>query len=330
LDPSIVHRDLKCENVLVTEHMVCKISDFGESRDLSDNTMTIVGTPFYIAPEVFRGENYDESADVFSFAMIICAVANKGHLNDFFKGCFKRQGLDGSAGVSGMAVPSKIAMGWRPDLPEEWERDLPTLTKLITRCWHPAYAHRPKMYEIEEILSKFWETNAQFQREERFNRRKERLSATIKEAINEAESGDDSDDDCNSSEDGETLSTSMGEATTREKKAAASLSPPTASTSTSSEYNSINLNELRGMLQNKEDELVKLRLELDALKEVVPKEKVAEIQKEVKEKHRRISGKRRASQVNNEFHFNLETMAKPARPPNAFARASSRRRVMEL
>ena len=52
----VIHRDLKCENVLVTEHYQCKISDFGESRDVAENTMTMVGTPMYLAPEVFRGE----------------------------------------------------------------------------------------------------------------------------------------------------------------------------------------------------------------------------------------------------------------------------------
>ena len=60
----------------------CKVSDFGESRDIGDATMTCVGTPYYIAPEVFRGEHYDESADVFSFGIIMCAVAQGGDLRD--------------------------------------------------------------------------------------------------------------------------------------------------------------------------------------------------------------------------------------------------------
>jgi serine/threonine protein kinase len=164
LDPIVMHRDLKTENVLVTDHLQCKVSDFGESRDIGDATMTCVGTPYYIAPEVFRGEHYDESADVFSFGIIMCAVACGGDLAEFFTEAFERMGVNGD--VSGMAVPAKIAMGWRPTFPQKWEDELPTLTKLIRRCWHAAHAHRPAFSEIHEILDKFWSTNKFFVAEE--------------------------------------------------------------------------------------------------------------------------------------------------------------------
>ena len=59
-----IPRDLKPDNVLVTEFMSSKISDFGTSRSKSQShknvTMTGVGTPLYCAPEVLNGEFYDE------------------------------------------------------------------------------------------------------------------------------------------------------------------------------------------------------------------------------------------------------------------------------
>ena len=53
----IIHRDLKPDNCLITDTYSVKICDFGEARAIDlDNTMTMVGTPMYIAPEVVKGE----------------------------------------------------------------------------------------------------------------------------------------------------------------------------------------------------------------------------------------------------------------------------------
>jgi len=37
---------------------------------------TIVGNPFFMAPEMMHGHSYDEKVDVFSFGIIICEVSN--------------------------------------------------------------------------------------------------------------------------------------------------------------------------------------------------------------------------------------------------------------
>ncbi|GMI57291.1 hypothetical protein TeGR_g11335 [Tetraparma gracilis] len=60
----IIHRDLKPENMLLTKTWMLKLTDFGEARaaDLN-NTMTSVGTPIYVAPEVMKAEHYDATAD---------------------------------------------------------------------------------------------------------------------------------------------------------------------------------------------------------------------------------------------------------------------------
>ena len=54
----IIHRDIKADNVLVSETYTAKVADFGESRhydpgeeEKSAHTMTMVGTPMYCAPE---------------------------------------------------------------------------------------------------------------------------------------------------------------------------------------------------------------------------------------------------------------------------------------
>ena len=52
--------------MLLTENWQLKLTDFGEARatDLN-NTMTSVGTPIYIAPEIMRADHYDGKADVY-------------------------------------------------------------------------------------------------------------------------------------------------------------------------------------------------------------------------------------------------------------------------
>ncbi|KAG6620329.1 TKL protein kinase [Phytophthora cinnamomi] len=72
LDPLVLHRDLKSRNILLTDTLDAKITDFGASRERSDKTMTAgVGTSFWMAPEVVMGESYGEKADVFSFGVVL-------------------------------------------------------------------------------------------------------------------------------------------------------------------------------------------------------------------------------------------------------------------
>ena len=55
--------------------MAGMVADCGESRRVSlDSTMTHVGTPIYAAPEILRGERYDQSADLYSFGVVISEV----------------------------------------------------------------------------------------------------------------------------------------------------------------------------------------------------------------------------------------------------------------
>ncbi|GLI64172.1 hypothetical protein VaNZ11_007363 [Volvox africanus] len=77
----ILHRDLKPENVLLDVDGNAHIGDFGLSRELLAQSQAEVsretGTYLYMAPEVMRGEEYDSSADVWSFGVMLHEVITR-------------------------------------------------------------------------------------------------------------------------------------------------------------------------------------------------------------------------------------------------------------
>lgn len=72
--PPILHLDLKTANLLVNEAWSVKVGDFGLARHKRVALAGRVGSPLYMAPEVLQGEAYDESADVYSFGVILCEL----------------------------------------------------------------------------------------------------------------------------------------------------------------------------------------------------------------------------------------------------------------
>ena len=69
---SIIHRDLKPENLLINENNILKLCDFGWSVKLkSDKRTTFCGTVEYMAPEIIKKQQYDETIDIWSLGVLL-------------------------------------------------------------------------------------------------------------------------------------------------------------------------------------------------------------------------------------------------------------------
>jgi|TARA_B100001971_G_C18265676_1_gene592042 WNK lysine deficient protein kinase len=74
-DNDIIHRDIKCDNIFIngtTGNII--IGDFGLAKNMeNDITKTILGTPEFMAPEIYN-ECYDKRIDIYSFGMAILEI----------------------------------------------------------------------------------------------------------------------------------------------------------------------------------------------------------------------------------------------------------------
>jgi serine/threonine protein kinase len=150
-NPPIVHRDLKCANVLVSNDLTAKITDFGESRHLGsegedEKTMTTVGTPYFMAPEVFSSDDvdrmYSKEVDIYSYGMLLLEIFYDGEIKKAFR-----------KGWGPMVVMNRVGNGWRPDLKlvEAEDKDL---ADIMRKCWVREPEERPAFKEMIKFFQK--------------------------------------------------------------------------------------------------------------------------------------------------------------------------------
>uniref|UniRef100_A0A3P9I658 receptor protein-tyrosine kinase n=1 Tax=Oryzias latipes TaxID=8090 RepID=A0A3P9I658_ORYLA len=144
-DMNYVHRDLAARNILVNSNLVCKVSDFGLSRFLEDDTSDPTYTSAlggkipirWTAPEAIQYRKFTSSSDCWSYGIVMWEVMSYG----------ERPYWD----MSNQDVINAIEQDYRLPPP----MDCPSaLHQLMLDCWQKDRNNRPKFSQIVANLDK--------------------------------------------------------------------------------------------------------------------------------------------------------------------------------
>jgi eukaryotic-like serine/threonine-protein kinase len=135
---SIIHRDIKPNNIRMDKEGVVKIIDFGLSRSsgAAAKTRSIIGTPVFMAPELWRDStvSFDKSVDVYAFAVTAVALLKRKLPVEFRK--------QPPAAISATTLSSTL-----DGLPED-------LISVLHQCLSFDIGARPRMDDVQARLTR--------------------------------------------------------------------------------------------------------------------------------------------------------------------------------
>jgi len=161
---NIIHRDLKCDNILVDERIVGKLTDFGISKFIANREATrtkSVGTSCYMAPEVCLGEKYNEKCDIFSFSIILWETIARD---------FRPYGSKCQFNISvKVASDPKFRPNLKPILLilKNTCKHHNIIIEMISKCWSRDVTERPNFKDVYNTLDNFIKNNEKYRIEKK-------------------------------------------------------------------------------------------------------------------------------------------------------------------
>jgi len=147
-DLNILHRDIKCENILLEkrgEFTIAKICDFGLATTMDKGPFhNLHGTPLYIAPELFCLTGpypFSTKSDIYAFAILLWILTSKR--------------LPFQEATSPNHLRQMVRSGKREKIPLSAHVDF---RAIITDCWEQNPDHRPLISSIIERLTDLLES----------------------------------------------------------------------------------------------------------------------------------------------------------------------------
>eukprot|EP00980_Cylindrotheca_fusiformis_P000760 scaffold178_cov119-Cylindrotheca_fusiformis.AAC.1 len=136
--PQVVHCDIKSANVLVDSRFRAKVADFGLSHDKYVNGIT--GTPYWMAPELLRGESGNTTAsDVYAFGIVLYETYSR------------RDPYDGEDPAAVLHLVADKLVQKRPPIPQNMPAQLQSL---MQDCIQDDASRRPTFQEIDLRLKR--------------------------------------------------------------------------------------------------------------------------------------------------------------------------------
>uniref|UniRef100_A0A0D9RLE2 Serine/threonine-protein kinase Nek4 n=1 Tax=Chlorocebus sabaeus TaxID=60711 RepID=A0A0D9RLE2_CHLSB len=129
----ILHRDLKTQNVFLTRTNIIKVGDLGIARVLEnhcDMASTLIGTPYYMSPELFSNKPYNYKSDVWALGCCVYEMATLKH-------AFNAKDMN--------SLVYRIIEGKLPPMPRDYS---PELAELIRTMLNKRPEERPSVRSI--------------------------------------------------------------------------------------------------------------------------------------------------------------------------------------